>query len=153
MNNLVMLNKMVDGYNKVSYTHNYIFGFADKGLIYIVKATSEILKQVCCLDKASRNGGYSLRFKPTKDQKEFLKTFSTEILCSEKYFEQVTKESKYNRGEIFEKMITENAGQEWKKDHIPFTENGDVTINGVAYQVKFNKATFASEKSLENLTK
>ena len=153
MTNLTVFNKMINQYNRLSFTHKYIFGFADRGTIYAVVTNSNVLPLVCCLDMSSKNGGFSLRFKPTKAQKEFLKTFPTKAICSEKYFEEVAKNSKYNRGEIFEKMITEFVGQEWKKDNVPFTKDGDIRINGIAYQIKFNKATFANEKSLENLTK
>lgn len=58
------------------------------------------------------------------------------------------KDSKYNRGEIFEKMVTELNGQEWEKDNVPFTDDGDLTVDGIAYQIKFEKATFTSEKQL-----
>ena len=74
-------------------------------------------------------------------------------ICSEKYYEKIEKNSKYNRGKKKKKMVTEFVGQEWKKDNVPFTKDGDITIKGIAYQIKFNKATFANEKSLENLTK
>lgn len=151
MTNTTIFNKMINDYNRLSFTHEYIFGFADRGTIYAVHAKSDILPSVCCLDASSRNGGCSLRFKPTKAQKEFLKTFSVKAVCSEKYFEEVAKNSKYNRGEIFEKMVTEMAGQKWEKDNVPFTKGGDIEINGIAYQIKFNKATFVNEKTLENL--
>ena len=36
-------------------------------------------------------------------------------------------------------------GQEWTKDNVPFTEDGDLTVDGVAYQLKFEKATFITE--------
>lgn len=153
MTNLTIFNKMINQYDRFSFTHNYILGFADRGTIYSVVTNSDVLPLVCCLDMSSRKGGFSLRFKPNKMQKEFLKTFEIKAICSEKYFEEVVKNSKYNHGEIFEKMITESVGQEWKKDNIPFTKGGDITINGIAYQIKFNKATFANEKTLENLTK
>ena len=58
------------------------------------------------------------------------------------------EESKYNRGEIFEKLVTEFYGQKWEKDNVPFTDDGDLTVNGIAYQIKFQKATFTSEKQL-----
>jgi hypothetical protein len=51
---------------------------------------------------------------------------------------------------VFEKLITEHYGQTWKKDSVPFTEDGDITVDGIAYQIKFVNATFASEKTLKN---
>lgn len=150
MTNTTIFNHLVTGYNKLSYTHNYIFGFEYKHVVYMTVATSEILPYILKLDKASRGAGYALRFKPDTDQKLMLLA-GAEVLCSAEYFETVTSESKYNAGEIFEKMVTEKFGQEWVKDNVPFTEDGDLTVDGIAYQIKFQKATFTNEKSLARL--
>ena len=61
--------------------------------------------------------------------------------------------SKYNRGEVFEKLITEYFGQTWVKDNIPYTEAVDIEVDGIAYQIKFEKATFTNEKTLARLPK
>lgn len=151
MTNTIIFNQLVDGYNALAYTHNYMFGFEDRGTIYCAIADSKVLKSVCTLDKASRGAGYSLRFKPNKAQKEFLKTFELLPICSTLYFKQTVAESKYNKGELFEKLMTEYFGQIWEKDNVPFTEDGDLTVNGIAYQIKFEKATFTNEKSLRKM--
>lgn len=152
MNEIIYKN-LIDGYNEASYTHRYIFGYADCKNIYVSFADSEILPYILKLDKASskNGGGYSIRFAPTKEQKELLKIQKTFVLCSESEFNNLVKESNYNRGEIFEKLITEYFGQTWKKDNVPFTKGGDLEVNGIAYQVKYQKATFCSESSLRNL--
>lgn len=105
-----------------------------------------------CLDKTSRGAGYSIRFKPTVEQKIAL-IMGAQILCSVDYFNDMVVNSIYNRGEIFEKLVTEKLGQTWEKDHIPFTEAGDIVYKGTAYQIKFEKATFTNEKSLASLEK
>lgn len=151
MKNLELFRKMVKEYNRLAYTGEYIFGFEQNGNIYLIKATHEILPYVCKLDNASRGCGYALRFKPNKAQKEILKENGYTILCSKEYFEEVVKNSKYNRGEIFEKLVTEYFGQEWEKDNVPFTEDGDLTVKGIAYQIKYQSATFVNEKTLANL--
>ena len=56
MTNLTVFNKMINQYNRLSFTHNYIFGFADRGTIYAVVTNSDVLPLVCCLDASSRNG-------------------------------------------------------------------------------------------------
>lgn len=150
--NTALFATMIDRYNKVAYTHNYIWGFTFKGNVYMAITTSEMMPIVCTLDKASRGCGFALRFKPTASQKVALMT-GAKVLCSEKYFEEVTASMKYNRGEVFEKMVTEYFGQEWEKDNIPFTEAGDIEVDGVAYQIKYQKATFCNEKSIANLEK
>ena len=134
--NTTIFEHMIDGYNTRAYTHEYIFGFEYKGTIYMSKATSSILPFVLCLDRASRGAGYSLRFKPNNGQK---------------MLDALVQSSIYNAGEIFEKLVTEKFGQTWVKDHIPFTEAGDIEVEGIAYQIKFNKATFINEKQLARL--
>ena len=48
-------------------------------------------------------------------------------------------------------MVTEYFGQVWEKDNIPFIDDGDLTINGIAYQIKFEKGTFINEKTLARM--
>lgn len=152
MKNLALYKELINGYEKVAYTDNYIWGFAYKGNIYVATTNGSYIETVCKLDKASRGAGYSLRFKPTKAQKEVLMTKAS-ILCSEKFFKEEFDKTAYNRGETFERLVTEAYGQRWEKDSIPFTEAGDLEVDGKAYQIKFQGATFCTEKSLKNLTK
>lgn len=151
MNKTAMMNAMIEKYDEKSFTHNYIFGIAVHGIVYAIKATAEILPFILTVDCASRGNGFSLRFKPTKEQKELLLTKGAKAICSARFFDAEVAASKYNRGEIFEKMVTESFGQEWKKDNVPFTNDGDITVNGIAYQIKYEKATFATEKQLARL--
>lgn len=152
MNNPTMFHFLIDNYNRFSFTHNYIFGFEYKGTIYKAVTTSEILPFVLYLDSASRGNGNALRYRPNKEQKILLLPKS-EVLCSEDFFRAEVTKSKYNAGEIFEKLVTESFGQKWEKDNVPFTEAGDIEANGIAYQIKFEKATFLNEKQLARLLK
>lgn len=142
---------MIRRYNDLSYTHNYIYGFCFQNLVYMVETTAETMPYILKLDKASRGAGYALRFCPNNAQKAFLLTKGATVLCSKEFFETSVKNSIYNKGEIFEKMVTEFFGQEWEKDNIPFTEAGDLEVNGIAYQIKFEKATFTNEKILARM--
>lgn len=152
MTNTTIFNHLISSYNRLSYTHNYIFGFEYKGTIYKAVATSEVLPYILCLDNASRGNGYALRFKPNNAQKIMLLPKS-EVVCSADFFNAEVANCKYNAGEVFEKLVTESFGQKWEKDNIPFTEAGDVEVNGIAYQIKFQKATFTHEKQLARLLK
>jgi hypothetical protein len=149
--NTALFEKLINRYNELAYTHNYIYGFYFQNVVYMVETTAEIMPYILKLDKASRGAGYSLRFCPTKEQKAFLLAKGAKVLCSKEFFETSVKKSKYNKGEIFEKMVTEFYGQEWTKDNVPFTEDGDLTTNGIAYQIKFEKATFTNEKTLARM--
>ena len=142
---------MINRYIALAYTHNYIYGFYFQNVIYMVKATEEVMPYILKLEKASRGAGYALRFKPNMAQKALLLAKGATALCSKDFFDEVVKNSKYNKGEIFEKMVTESYGQKWEKDNIPFTEDGDLTVNGKAFQIKFEKATFINEKQLARM--
>lgn len=145
---------LVDGYKAIAFTDKYIYGFIDKKIVYVSFSDDSTLDFLSTLDKGSRGSGYSLRFKPNKIQKELLKTNGTCFaLCSKEFFESEIENSIYNKGSVFEKMVTEYFGQEWQADTVPFTKAGDLNINGVAYQIKFEKATFTTEKTLMNLKK
>lgn len=150
--NTTIFQKLVNDYNRLSFTHQYIFGFIFKGVVYAVRMTAEALPYICSLDKASRGAGYALRFKPTNAQKLYmLANGETEVICSADYFHMLVSESTYNRGEVFENLIFKANNQTWTKDNVPFTKDGDITINGTPIQIKFEKATFCNEKQIHNL--
>ena len=151
MKNIALFNEMVKTYNEKAFTHWYIFGIRYKGNIYMIKATSQLLTLVLKLDKASRGKGYSLRFKPNNKIREMLLAEGAELICSAEMFDELVKESKYNKGEIFEMLVTEWFGQEWEKDSVPFTEDGDITVDGTAYQIKYEQATFLTEAQMLRL--
>lgn len=151
--NEVIKKMLQDGYNKVAFTDKYIMVYNYKGTVYFTKCDRNMVDCVTCLDKASRGAGYALRFKPNNAQKLLLMVENCTPLCSVKFFDELVASTKYNKGEIAEKLVTEYVGQEWKKDNIPFTMAGDIDWNGVAYQIKYEKATFTNEKALKNLIK
>lgn len=146
--NTALKEKMVEFYNTNAYTHEYMFGFRFNGNIWLVNVTSEFLPYALTLDKASRGAGYALRFKPNRATKTALLAKGATLVCSEELFNELCEESKYNKGEIFEKLVTEMFEQTWIKDNVPFTDDGDLTVDGIAYQIKFEKATFINEKQM-----
>lgn len=150
MENFTLFTAMINKYIRLSFAHLYIFGFRYQGNIYMSVQNDNFLPFVCTLDKASRGYGYALRYKPNKSIKIAMLNNAT-CLCSEKYFDEVVANSKYNNGEIFEKFVTEYFGQRWIKDNVPFTKAGDIVVNGTHYQIKFEKATFTTEYTLDRL--
>lgn len=152
MTNPVMLQKLVHDYTMHAAAHRYLFGFVLKHVVYVAEADESILPYIAVLDKASskNGGGLTLKFHPTTAQKMLLMA-NARPLCSEEFFMAQVRNSKYNKGDIFEKMLTEKAGQTWTKDHVRFDKDGDLTVDGIAYQIKFDKATFASEALLASL--
>ena len=151
MENTAIFMTLINGYNSKAYTHEYVFGFTFENTVWAVKVDSSFLPYILKLDKASRGAGFALRFCPNRQQKAMLLSLGAIALCSKDYFNAVCASNKYNKGENFEKLYTEHCGQTWVKDNIPYTEAGDIEVDGVAYQVKFEKATFTNEKSLARM--
>ena len=57
-----------------------------------------------------------------------------------------------NKGVALECLISERNGIEFRgKDNIGFWVEGDLTINGISYQIKFNGAQIVSEGTLHTL--
>ena len=126
---MVTLAKMVKFYNSYAFTHNYLIAFNWKKMVIVAYVNGSDLENITTLDKASRGAGNALRFKPNMAQKNWLmENCETFVLCSVENMEQLFESSKYNKGEIIEKLITELFGQVWEKDNIPFTEDGDLTV-------------------------
>ena len=53
MNEMMMMT-MVNGYNEVAYTHEYIYGFTDRKNVYVSFAKADVMPYILTLDKASR---------------------------------------------------------------------------------------------------
>lgn len=151
MENLTMRLNLWNRYNKIAFAHRYIVGWTFNKVVYFAVLPADSMGNFISLDRASRGAGYAIRFSPRKVEKIALLSQNSQILCSESYFLELLTKSKYNAGELFEKLITEHFGQEWTKDNVPFTKDGDITINNVPYQIKYQKATFTNEKSLTRL--
>ena len=50
-------------------------------------------------------------------------------------------------------LINKYFNKEWKKDNRKFTECGDIEVNEIAYQIKYEKASFINEKTMSRMTK
>lgn len=148
---LEMTSNMIDFYINHAYTNNYIFGYTYNGNICYTVATAEIIPFIVTLEKASRNDGFAIRYKPNSDIKAKLMALNCTVICTQKEFDDMCKNSRYNRGEIFEKIVHEFHGKKWTKDNRKFTNSGDININGIEYQIKFSKATFINEKTIKNM--
>ena len=138
-------------YNMLSASHLYILGFVAQNILYYAMMDFETLAKYMKMDRASsKRGGFAkLRIKLTREQKAELLRIA--IACGVP--EDLTADSAYNKGENFERIITELLTPErWIKDSIPFNEAGDITLNGENVQIKFDGAEITNEKLLARLT-
>ena len=160
MENILVKKYLCDEYNRLAYTHNYIFGYAIKGMIYAARVlnAADLLPYIASLDRASsKNGGtFSIKFKPNAEKIAMIAAAAVEIkpVCSVEYMENLFANSKQNRGQIFETLSAEIFnGVQMDAKNAKFTDCGDIVVENVHYQVKFQKATFTDERTVKNLSK
>lgn len=136
---------MMKWYEKFSAADGYIVGFVLDKMLYMVEM-ERIAPRFLNVEEASRNQGDNLRLRLKKAQKQSL---VKKAICLGSA--DVLTADKYNKGELFEKAVTEYYGQEWEKDTIPFYMQGDINVNGRELQIKLDSATLANSKMLEKL--
>lgn len=138
---------MVRNYRKYSAADSYIVGFVLNKMLYFVE-TNEIAPRFLNVEEASRNQGENLRLRLKKTHRESLVKKATCLGSADCLIAD-----KYNKGEIFEKLVTEYFGQAWEKDTIPFWVQGDININGKEIQIKLDSATLMNTKQMKKLSK
>lgn len=137
---------MIKHYRNHSAADSYILGFVNDKMLYMVEV-AEIMPRFLSVEQASRNQGENLRLRIKKNLKKQLMKKNPVCLGSA----ELLKAEKYNKGEIFEKLVTEYFGQNWVKDTIPFWVQGDLEINGRQVQIKLDSATLMNTKQIVKL--
>ena len=123
-----------------------ILGFCYEGTAYTIRLP-EVPERFVKLSRSSsshKRGMQTLRLRLTVTDKEELIAAGAEIFGKA----EILHDPKLNKGQMLEKIVTERAGQVWKPNNKPFWEGGDVVIDGVDYQVKFEEATLATEHAV-----
>ncbi len=142
--------EMLTAYLSLTKATKYIIGFVLAGRLYYTES-KEIDEKLLKLDRASsaRGGMAKIRVRLNKEAKlALVYSGKAHLIGAEADLLNET----YNRGEMFEKIITEKvAGQAWVKDSLPFWMGGDVTLNGEEIQIKFDGAELTNEKTLRRL--
>ena len=137
---------MIKTYRQFSAADNYILGFVYEKMLYMVRV-AEIMPRYLNVEEASRNQGENLRLRLKKAHKAQLMKKAPICLGSA----DCLNDSKYNKDEIFEKLVTEYYGQTWKKDTVPFWVQGDINLNGEEVQIKLDSATLMNTKPVAKL--
>ena len=144
-------NEMINRYNALAVATAYIVGFVLNGMLYYTMS-AHIADEFLKLDRmSSKRGGWAkIRVKLTSaDRKALVECGKAIMLGSADLLDTADK---YNKGERFERIITERlTGETWVKDSIPFNVAGDITLNGEQVQVKFDGAELTNERTLMRL--
>lgn len=141
MNKRTMLNE----YKKYSIAGFYIIGFAYGTAVYMI--TLDSIPHTITRRERAGVKGYALRLRLNNADKEKLLRKGAYYLCDTADLNTPG----YNKGENFERAVTEFYGITWEKDYIPFYKAGDITIDGIEVQIKYQNATITTEKQLKKL--
>lgn len=143
------MEEMVAIYGKYAGAHKYLVGFTRGNSVYYVLVSFRDLFAFLKLDHASskRGGHAKIRVRVSSTQAMAMINRGQAVkLCG---LEELNADSKYNKGENFERIVTEKlTGELWVKDSIPFYVKGDITLNGEEVQVKLDGAELTNEKTL-----
>ena len=141
---------LLNAYKATTAAMAYIIGFLMNDKVYTIYL-NDLPEWLVGLDResTSHGGAKKLRIRMTAIARRRLMNMGAayigtinEVLASRK-----------NKGEAFEQWVTENAGQEWHKDSVPYYLDGDLTVNGIKYQIKFESASLANENTINKALK
>lgn len=154
------LDRIRKEYEQFTAAEGYIIGFHKENDVYAVQL-DKIPRRYTRLQKesTSNGGGVGLYVKITDYIDELLpKAIKVgtidNLIDSEGHTSKNGKTVFYNKGVMFEKMIYELNGQEFRgKDSVGFWKGGDITLNGKEIQIKYEWARICYNRTLKNLKK
>ena len=141
-------NEMIARYNALAIATAYIVGFIFNGMLYYTMS-EHIADNFLKFDRmSSKRGGWAkIRVKLSSADRKALVACGQAIMIGSA--DLLDTEDKYNKGERFERIITETlTGEKWVKDSVPFNVAGDITLNGQEVQIKFDGAELTNERTL-----
>jgi hypothetical protein len=153
---------MLKEYHNTTFTHHYAMGSIDRKekmvYGYLIELSLEALEMMFSSVTDSR--GYEVvRYSSNKKKVAYLEEHCIEkfALCDLETFESSRRirvnrkgvEYKENRGEYFEYLVAQKFKVEQNdKANLKHTEGGDIEINGIAYQVKYEGAGIATGRKV-----
>lgn len=140
-------------YEKFTAAEGYIIGFPVDNDVYAIQF-DRIPRKYTRVQKecSSCGGGYGLyvNVKGKKVAQDLLRK-AVKVGTVD---ELIDPNGKWNKGVMFEKMVWEHNGMEFRgKDRVPFFESGDITIDGKEIQVKYLHARICYDRTLTKLKK
>ena len=144
--------EMLQRYEELSVADRYNLGFAFHGEIYSVE--TETLEPVLDCIKlgrmSSKRGGWP-KLRLSFDNWAKTRLINGGLAVKLGSVNQLDYADKYNNGEHYEHFIFDLNGQHWEKDRTPFYVDGDITINELKVQIKFDGAELTNELTLSKV--
>lgn len=136
-------------YNKLSGCDAYLIFFKYKKNIYVHKCSHIAPRWTVKRYESSSKGGWmKYRMELNNTHKKQLLAKST-LVMTEKEFNSMPYSNDGHKCEYWLHNITNQPG-EYKRDVERFDKRGDITIDGIKYQVKFENATLTNVNAIHN---
>lgn len=121
-----------------------VFGFEYETRVYMAILDAIPASWVKLVKKSSKRGGENkLRLEVNKTEKAKLLRKAVMVGTLD-----IIDTIKGNKGDSWEKWVTEHYKQVWKKNSIPYYKDGDITVCGEKLQIKWENATLANESTI-----
>lgn len=144
-----MKEELLKMYEKTTAAHRTILGFAIGKIVYMIIVERLSENWVELTNEANGRGGKNkLRLNLNKWDKAKLKNKAIAVGTTE-----IINTIKGNKGDSWEKWVSEHYGITWKKSQTIYTEDGDITVAGEKLQIKWENATLALENTIRNAVK
>ena len=141
---------MSKNYRKFAAHDAYLIELERDKMAYVV-VLRELMPRMICTDHAasSRGGGLKLKVNIKAKDRDYLIAHN----CILSYPVGTLPTDRYkNKGRAFECFMWEQFGFEgYHPDQIGFWHDGDLTIEGIKFQLKRNGAQIVMEQTLETL--
>lgn len=144
----------IKNYHATAYTNKYIIGVEEDGLVYayIIELSESGLNFLFSDKPQNSKDGIKIKYRSNKDKRKFLLrnclqafTIATIAEFTAMRRTKVNRKGELyteNKGECFEWLISEYLhGTQNDKSNVSYQDGGDITVNGVHYQVKYESAT------------
>lgn len=147
---------MFKNYKKYAAHDAYIIGFIVNNLLYMT-FVPKIMPRWVKLDYTSHSRGHVAKIKlyiSANDRDRLIAKNSVCLGNAEELFASAMKRHPTcNKGNIFECIVDEYYNIPFRGcgEKIGFWHDGDITINGIKYQIKMNGAQIVVEKTLNFL--
>ena len=137
--------EMIINYEATQAAMAYIIGFILNNRVYRI-VMNKLFDDMFGLDhESTSHGGHAkIKLRLTNAIKCRLIEMGAEDIGTPDAI--IGGNDKYNKGERWERWNTVNAGQEWHKDRTEYYIDGDLTVDGIKYQIKVEGASFTNEK-------
>ena len=141
--------KLLSMYHEISVSKKYIIGgncgdIWRFGIFELHDLIDNIYLDIG--SKTGENGSITIRFRFTNEIKQKVKNNGIYLCTNEE-----TKQFKLsNNGYLLEFLVHRYFGRSWQPDNKKWYEYPDISVNGINYQIKGNKATFCNIKTLYN---